>query len=162
MHSWAKTARQIHADEMFVRYHRPDAGEVLLDGQKFNSPMPNRRSESGVAMVHQTQSVRQAWIVDNIWLGRFLKGLVHRRRKAYQDTKEILNGYSTIRTIQSRRSVGIRDADGGNCQSGSYHSKYLNAATSSWLRKWRICSASSTHSKERGVGIILSHKMEEF
>ena len=56
---------------LFGIYH-PDAGETLLDGKKIQFTNAKQALESGVAMVHhELNQVRQASIVDNIWLGGF-------------------------------------------------------------------------------------------
>ena len=153
---------------LFGIYH-PDAGEVLLDGQKIQFTNAKQALESGVAMVHQElNQVRQASIVDNIWLGRFpKKGLFTDEAKAYQDTKEIFKSLD----IQLDPHTKVGDLSVSAMQmveiakAVSYNSKVLvlDEPTSSLTEKevahlFRIIDTL----KERGVGIVyISHKMEE-
>ena len=71
--------------------YNPDEGEIFLEGQPIKFTTAKQALEQGVAMVHQElNQVRQASILDNIWLGRFpKKGFFTDEVKAYNDTKKI-------------------------------------------------------------------------
>ena len=71
--------------------YNPDEGEIFLEGQPIKFTTAKQALEQGVAMVHQElNQVRQASILDNIWLGRFpTKGFFTDEVKAYNDTKKI-------------------------------------------------------------------------
>ena len=52
--------------------YNPDEGEIFLEGQPIKFTTAKQALEQGVAMVHQElNQVRQASILDNIWMGRF-------------------------------------------------------------------------------------------
>lgn len=153
---------------LFGIYHA-DTGEILLDGQKVAFISAKQALESGVAMVHQElNQVRQASIVDNIWLGRYpKKGLFIDKATAYRETQKVfvslgieLDPHTKVGelSVSAMQMVEIAKAV-------SYHSKILvlDEPTSSLTENevahlFRIIGML----KQQGVGIIyISHKMEE-
>lgn len=76
--------------------HRPDAGEIFIDGEKkqFHSAMDAIRC--GIGMVHQHfMLVRRLTVADNVVLGREPKknGIVYDRRAASKRVAEICKQY---------------------------------------------------------------------
>lgn len=75
---------------LFGIYH-PDAGEILLDGQKVEFATARQALDHGVSMVHQElNQVRQRNVMENIWLGRFpMKRLLVDEKRMYAETLRI-------------------------------------------------------------------------
>ena len=153
---------------LFGMYH-PDEGEIFLEGQPIKFTTAKQALEQGVAMVHQElNQVRQASILDNIWLGRFpKKGFFTDETTAYNDTKKIFESLDINidpRTKVEKLSVSEMQMV-EIAKAVSYNSKVLvmDEPTSSLTEKevnhlFKIIDTL----KARGVGIIyISHKMEE-
>ncbi|TDR32739.1 galactose/methyl galactoside ABC transporter ATP-binding protein MglA [Hydromonas duriensis] len=153
---------------LFGMYH-PDEGEIFLEGQPIKFISAKQALEQGVAMVHQElNQVRQASILDNIWLGRFpKKGLFTDEVKAYNDTKTIFESLDINidpRTKVEKLSVSEMQMV-EIAKAVSFNSKVLvmDEPTSSLTEKevnhlFKIIDTL----KARGVGVIyISHKMEE-
>lgn len=153
---------------LFGMYH-PDEGEIFLEGQPIKFTSAKQALENGVAMVHQElNQVRQASVMDNIWLGRYpKKGLFIDENKAYEDSKRIfesldikLDPRTKVETLSVSEMQMVEIA-----KAVSYESKVLvmDEPTSSLTEKevnhlFKIIDTL----KKRGVGIIyISHKMEE-
>ena len=149
--------------------YNPDEGEIFLEGQPIKFTTAKQALEQGVAMVHQElNQVRQASILDNIWLGRFpKKGFFTDEVKAYNDTKKIFESLDINidpRTKVEKLSVSEMQMV-EIAKAVSYNSKVLvmDEPTSSLTEKevnhlFKIIDTL----KARGVGVIyISHKMEE-
>ncbi len=153
---------------LFGIYH-PDEGEIFLDGAPIQFTTAKQALECGVAMVHQElNQVRQASVMDNIWLGRYpKKGLFIDEKRAYEDTKKIFESLDikldpnvkvATLSVSEMQMVEIAKAV-------SYESKILvlDEPTSSLteIEVSHLFKIIDTLTK-RGVGVIyISHKMEE-
>lgn len=153
---------------LFGMYH-PDEGEIFLEGRLIKFGSAKQALDSGVAMVHQElNQVRQANIMDNVWLGRYpKKGLFIDEVRAYDDTKRIfesldiqLDPYTKVGELSVSEMQMVEIA-----KAVSYNSKLLvmDEPTSSLTEKevehlFKIIDTLT----QRGVGVIyISHKMEE-
>lgn len=153
---------------LFGMYH-PDEGEIFLEGRPIKFTSAKQALENGVAMVHQElNQVRQASVMDNIWLGRYpKKAFFTDEAKAYADSKRIfesldikLDPRTKVETLSVSEMQMVEIA-----KAVSYESKILvmDEPTSSLTEKevshlFKIIETL----KKRGVGIIyISHKMEE-
>lgn len=150
--------------------YEKDSGEIFLDGERVEFKSPKEALTSGVAMVHQELSQAQKMSVgENIWLGRYPKGLgfVVREAVMYNKTRELFDslGISTdpkIKvsklTVAQRQMIEIAKAV-------SYNAKVivLDEPTSSLSSKEAEKLFSMIEKlKNMGCGIIyISHKMEE-
>ena len=150
--------------------YEKDSGEIFLDGERVEFKSPKEALTSGVAMVHQELSQAQKMSVgENIWLGRYPKGLgfVVREAVMYNKTRELFDslGISTdpkIKvsklTVAQRQMIEIAKAV-------SYNAKVivLDEPTSSLSSKEAEKLFSMIEKlKKMGCGIIyISHKMEE-
>ncbi|MDR9853950.1 sugar ABC transporter ATP-binding protein [Paenibacillus sp. VCA1] len=153
--------------------YAPDAGEIVLDGEKVQIQSSKDALGYGISMIHQElHPVPFRNVMENIWLGRFpTKGFFPFRfidhKQMYKDTKELFKqldmdvdpnmivgrlSVSKVQSIEIAKAV-------------SYQSKIIimDEPTSS------LTSVEVEHLfrmirdlKKRGVAIIyISHKMEE-
>jgi methyl-galactoside transport system ATP-binding protein len=146
-----------------------DRGEFFLEGKKVSFPNSKRALEHGVSMVHQElNQVHTRSVMENIWLGRFPKGLTGiNHKKMYQNTLAIfedLNINIDPKAIISTLSVSQRQMV-EIAKAVSYDSKVLvfDEPTSS------LSEVEAEHLfrilydlRDRGCGIIyISHRMNE-
>ncbi|MBJ9988581.1 MULTISPECIES: sugar ABC transporter ATP-binding protein [Paenibacillus] len=153
--------------------YSPDAGDILLDGNKVQINNSKDALNLGISMIHQElHPVPFRNVMENIWLGRFpTKGVGFIRfidhKKMYRDTKELFKqldidiepdvmvgklSVSKIQSIEIAKAV-------------SFHARVIimDEPTSSLTgveveHLFRIIR----DLKKRGVAIIyISHKMEE-
>lgn len=69
----------------------PDAGEILLDGQKMAFKSPIEALNAGISMIHQeAHPIRFRPVMENVWLGRFPKrGIAVDHKAMYEQTVEL-------------------------------------------------------------------------
>src|ERR1700722_15098626 len=71
--------------------YRPDAGEVLVDGQAASIATPRQAQEHGIAIVSQELSLcPDLSVEDNIWLGSVRVPLLHRRAEFARRARDAL------------------------------------------------------------------------
>ncbi|MDR2908875.1 MAG: ATP-binding cassette domain-containing protein [Oscillospiraceae bacterium] len=146
-----------------------DSGEIILEGKPVKFASPKQAMENGVSMVHQElNQVHTRSVMENIWLGRFPKGITGvNHKKMYDDTRAIFNGLSISidpgavigsLSVSQRQMVEIARAV-------SHHSKIIvfDEPTSSLTEDevehlFRIIFGL----RDKGCGIIyISHRMSE-
>lgn len=76
---------------LFGLYH-PEEGTIELDGEKVEMADPNTALKLGISMIHQELNpIPYRSVVDNIWVGRFVKkGMVVDEEKMKAMTEELL------------------------------------------------------------------------
>lgn len=146
-----------------------DSGDFILDDKKVSFTNSKQALEHGISMVHQElNQVHTRNVMENIWLGRFPKGITGvNHKKMYQDTLAIFEDLDIPidpRAIISDLSVSQRQMI-EIAKAVSYDSKVLvfDEPTSSLSdveveRLFKIMY----NLRDRGCGIIyISHKMSE-
>lgn len=150
--------------------YEKDSGEIFLDGERVEFKNPKEALTSGVAMVHQELSQAQKMSVsENIWLGRYPKGLgfVVRESIMYNKTRELFHslGISTDPKIKVEKLTVAQRQMIEIAKAVSYKAKVivLDEPTSSLSSKEAEKLFSMIEKlKKMGCGIIyISHKMEE-
>ena len=75
--------------------HRPDVGEIVLDGEKIEPDSAHAAARHGIAMIHQElSSVPNLTIGENIFLGRepmLYSCLAIDKRKLFADAQALLD-----------------------------------------------------------------------
>ncbi|HEX2926644.1 MAG TPA: ATP-binding cassette domain-containing protein, partial [Ruminiclostridium sp.] len=153
--------------------YKPDAGEILLDGQKLEIHNSKDALNYGISMIHQElYPVPQRNVMENVWLGRLpMRGFGPFRfvdhKKMFEDTaalfKELeidINPTTLVKTLSVSKIQSIETA-----KAVSFNSKVIvmDEPTSSLTGNevehlFRIIR----DLRRRGVSIIyISHKMEE-
>lgn len=153
--------------------YKPDAGEIVLNGQKVNMINSKVALDNGISMIHQElHPVPHRNVMENIWLGRFpvkklgpLRFVDH--RKMYAETQKLFEELDmdiSPATIVGKLSVSkIQMME--IAKAVSYRSKVIvmDEPTSS-LTDNEVAQLFRTIREltARGVAIIyISHKMEE-
>ncbi|WP_426449454.1 sugar ABC transporter ATP-binding protein [Paenibacillus sp. S-38] len=153
--------------------YKPDAGEIILDGEKVEINNSKDALNYGVSMIHQElHPVPHRNVMENIWLGRFpLKGFgpfkIVDHRKMLEDTKKLfedlemdidpkeLVGNLSVSKIQSLEIA----------KAVSFNSKIIvmDEPTSSLTgNEVEALFKIINELRSRGVSMIyISHKMEE-
>ncbi|MCP2241043.1 sugar ABC transporter ATP-binding protein [Thermoanaerobacterium thermosaccharolyticum] len=153
--------------------YKPDAGEIILNGNKINIRDSKEALNYGISMIHQElHPVRFRNVMENIWLGRFpMKnyGLVKLvdEKKMYEDTEKLLSSIDVdikpteiVRNLSASRIQYIEIA-----KAISYNAKIIimDEPTSSLTENevdhlFKLIR----NLKENGVAIIyISHKIDE-
>ncbi|MFD1957691.1 sugar ABC transporter ATP-binding protein [Paenibacillus thailandensis] len=153
--------------------YTPDAGEIILDGQKADIKNSKDALAQGVSMIHQElHPVTQRSVMENIWLGRFpMKGVGPFRfidhKKMYDDTVKLfkdLNMKLDPKQLVGELSVSkIQSIE--IAKAVSFNSKVIvmDEPTSSLTgNEVEALFEIINELRSRGVSIIyISHKMEE-
>ncbi|MGF7400525.1 sugar ABC transporter ATP-binding protein [Thermoanaerobacterium thermosaccharolyticum] len=153
--------------------YKPDAGEIILNGNKINIRDSKEALDYGISMIHQElHPVRFRNVMENIWLGRFpMKnyGFVKLvdEKKMYEDTEKLLSSIDVdikpteiVRNLSASRIQYIEIA-----KAISYNAKIIimDEPTSSLTENevdhlFKLIR----NLKENGVAIIyISHKIDE-
>lgn len=153
--------------------YKPDAGDIVLDGQKLEINNSKDALSHGISMIHQElHPVPQRSVMENVWLGRFpttgvgpFQFIDH--KKMYDDTaalfKELeldIDPNTLVKTLSVSKIQSLEIA-----KAVSFHSKIIvmdeptSSLTSNEVEHlFRIIR----DLRSRGVSIIyISHKMEE-
>jgi methyl-galactoside transport system ATP-binding protein len=153
--------------------YKPDAGEIVLDGQKLNIIHSKVALDNGISMIHQElHPVPHRNVMENIWLGRFpvkkigpLRFVDH--KKMYRETEKLFQELdmdispTAIAGKMSVSKIQLMEI----AKAVSYRSKVIvmDEPTSS-LTDNEVGQLFKTIREltGRGVAIIyISHKMEE-
>jgi len=153
--------------------YKPDAGEIILDGERIEIPNSKTALDNGISMIHQElHPVPFRSVMENIWLGRFptrgigpLRFVDHKKmaadtRKLFTDLDMHIDPKTNVRDMSVSKMQSMEIA-----KAVSYNSKVIimDEPTSSLTDNevehlFRIIS----DLKSRGVAIIyISHKIEE-
>ncbi|ADL69845.1 ABC transporter related [Thermoanaerobacterium thermosaccharolyticum DSM 571] len=153
--------------------YKPDAGEIILNGNKINIRDSKEALDYGISMIHQElHPVRFRNVMENIWLGRFpMKnyGFVKLvdEKKMYEDTEKLLSSIDVdikpteiVRNLSASRIQYIEIS-----KAISYNAKIIimDEPTSSLTENevdhlFKLIR----NLKENGVAIIyISHKIDE-
>jgi methyl-galactoside transport system ATP-binding protein len=153
--------------------YKPDAGEIILDGNKINIRDSKEALNHGISMIHQElHPVRFRNVMENIWLGRFpMKnyGVVKLvdEKKMYEDTEKLLKSIDVdikpteiVRNLSASRIQYIEIA-----KAISYNAKIIimDEPTSS-LTENEVDHLFNLikNLKKNGVAVIyISHKIDE-
>ncbi|AST57039.1 D-ribose transporter ATP binding protein [Thermoanaerobacterium thermosaccharolyticum] len=153
--------------------YKPDAGEIILNGNKINIRDSKEALNYGISMIHQElHPVRFRNVMENIWLGRFpMKnyGLVKLvdEKKMYEDTEKLLSSIDVdikpteiVKNLSASRIQYIEIA-----KAISYNAKIIimDEPTSS-LTENEVDHLFNLirNLKKNGVAIIyISHKVDE-
>ena len=146
-----------------------DSGEFFLSGEKVSFANAKQAMLKGVSMVHQElNQVHTRSVMENIWLGRFPKGLFGiNHRKMYQDTLAIFKDLdisidpkaiiSTL-SVSQRQMVEIAKAVSYNSKIVIFDEPSSSLTDDEVERLFRIIF----NLRDRGCGIIyISHRMDE-
>ncbi|QRG68266.1 sugar ABC transporter ATP-binding protein [Brevibacillus choshinensis] len=153
--------------------YKPDAGEILLNGESVTLGSSKDALERGISMIHQElHPVPFRNVMENIWLGRFPvkkvgpfpfvdeKKMVRDTEKLFADLGMDLNPHEIVRNLSVSKVQSLEIA-----KAVSYHSKVIvmDEPTSSLTGNEVEQLFTIIHElKSRGVAIIyISHKMEE-
>lgn len=146
-----------------------DEGEIYLEGKKVKFANTKQAMENGVAMVHQElNQVHTRSVMENIWLGRFPKGVTGiNHKKMYDDTLEIfksldisINPKATISTlsVSQRQMVEIAKAVSHNSKIFVFDEPTSSLTEDEVEHLFRIIF----DLRDKGCGIIyISHRMSE-
>ncbi|MDI3310529.1 MAG: sugar ABC transporter ATP-binding protein [Thermoanaerobacterium sp.] len=153
--------------------YKPDAGEIILNGNKINIRDSKEALDYGISMIHQElHPVRFRNVMENIWLGRFpmknygVLKLVD-EKKMYEDTEKLLKSIDVdikpteiVRNLSASRIQYIEIA-----KALSYNAKIIimDEPTSS-LTENEVDHLFNLirNLKKNGVAIIyISHKIDE-
>lgn len=153
--------------------YKPDAGEIILNGNKINIRDSKEALNYGISMIHQElHPVRYRNVMENIWLGRFpMKnyGIIKLvdEKKMYDDTEKLLSSIDVdikptevVKNLSASRIQYIEIA-----KAISYNAKIIimDEPTSSLTENevdhlFKLIR----NLKENGVAIIyISHKIDE-
>lgn len=153
--------------------YKPDAGEILLNGENVTLNSSKDALLRGISMIHQElHPVPFRNVMENIWLGRFPvkrvgpfpfvdeKKMVRDTAKLFADLGMDLNPHEIVRNLSVSKVQSLEIA-----KAVSYHSKVIvmDEPTSSLTGNEVEQLFTIIHElKSRGVAIIyISHKMEE-
>lgn len=151
----------------------PDAGDILMKGQKVNFREPKDALDHGIAMIHQElHPVPYRNVMENMWLGRFPTRsfgpfrLVDHRKMA-EDTRELFKSLAMdiepeaivgSLSVSKVQSLEIAKAVSYNAQVIIMDEPTSSLTSNEVEHLFRIIG----ELKSRGVAIIyISHKMEE-
>ncbi|WP_199615358.1 sugar ABC transporter ATP-binding protein [Paenibacillus alkalitolerans] len=153
--------------------YKPDAGEILLNGEKVAVNSSKDALDLGISMIHQElHPVPHRNVMENLWLGRFPKKglwpfLFVDHRKMLRDTEKLfrdLNIDIDPHTLVGQLSVSkIQSIEIAKAVSNNAKVIVMDEPTSSLTgneveQLFKIIA----DLKKRGVAIIyISHKMEE-
>ncbi|MGF7397519.1 sugar ABC transporter ATP-binding protein [Thermoanaerobacterium thermosaccharolyticum] len=153
--------------------YKPDAGEIILNGNKINIRDSKEALNYGISMIHQElHPVRYRNVMENIWLGRFpMKnyGIIKLvdEKKMYDDTEKLLSSIDVdikptevVKNLSASRIQYIEIA-----KAISYNAKIIimDEPTSS-LTENEVDHLFNLirNLKKNGVAIIyISHKVDE-
>lgn len=153
--------------------YKPDAGEIILNGQKVTINSSKDALNNGISMIHQElHPVPFRNVMENIWLGRFPvksfgpfkfvdeKKMAQDTAKLFAELEMDINPHTIVGTMSVSRIQMMEIA-----KAVSYNSKVIvmDEPTSS-LTETEVAQLFKTirDLKARGVAIIyISHKMEE-
>ncbi|KQL45114.1 sugar ABC transporter ATP-binding protein [Brevibacillus choshinensis] len=153
--------------------YKPDAGEILLNGENVTLNSSKDALLRGISMIHQElHPVPFRNVMENIWLGRFPvkrigpfpfvdeKKMVRDTEKLFADLGMDMNPHEIVRNLSVSKVQSLEIA-----KAVSYHSKVIvmDEPTSSLTGNEVEQLFTIIHElKSRGVAIIyISHKMEE-
>lgn len=157
--------------KVLIGLYEPDAGEIILKGEKVRFHSPVEALRKGISMIHQEISlVPEMDVAENIWLGREklfqTAGLIN-RKKRYAKTRELMAELG----IDIDPVKKIRDLSVANMQlvelarAVSYHSDIIimDEPTSALTNKEiEILYKIARKLASEGTAIIfISHKLEE-
>jgi methyl-galactoside transport system ATP-binding protein len=153
--------------------YQPDAGEIILNGNKVNIINSKDALELGISMIHQElHPVPHRNVMENLWLGRFPTkrlGPFHfvDHKKMLTETKKLLSdldmdidpktlvGHLSVSKVQS---IEIAKAVSNNAQVIVMDEPTSSLTGNEVQQLFKIIA----DLKRRGVAIIyISHKMEE-
>lgn len=105
--------------KLLTAVHRPDAGEILIEGKPVRIDSPHTARKLGIEMIHQDFSLSpNLSVVDNVFLGRELTrailGLPVLNRKKMKEVSRKVIGETGIR-IDSVQTL-VTDLSGGQRQ----------------------------------------------
>ena len=105
--------------KLLTAVHRPDAGEILIEGRPVRIDSPHTARKLGIEMIHQDFSLSpNLSVVDNVFLGRELTrsvlGLPVLNRKKMKEVSRKVIGETGIR-IDSVQTL-VTDLSGGQRQ----------------------------------------------
>jgi methyl-galactoside transport system ATP-binding protein len=149
--------------------YRPDAGKILLDGEKVQISETIDAIKRGIAMIHQELNyIPERNIQDNIWLGRYeKKGLIVDEKKMTEKTKKLLkqvefdiNPKITAKKLSVSQLQAVEIA-----KAVSYNARVIimdEPTSSLTASETRHLFALIRKLQKEGVSIVyISHKMEE-
>jgi len=149
--------------------NRPDSGEFILEGKKVSFQNAKQAMDSGVAMVHQElNQVHTRSVMENIWLGRFPKGITGiNHKKMAADTQAIFDELdirispkaiiSTL-SVSQRQMVEIAKAVSHNSRVIIFDEPTSSLTNDEVAHLFEIIF----NLRSRGCGIIyISHRMSE-
>lgn len=153
--------------------YKADAGEIFLDGERYEIQSAREAMDKGISMIHQELHVNlHRNVMENIWLGRFPKKKIGPlpfvdQREMYRRTKELLESLDL--SIDPEAKVGEMSVSERQlmeiARAVSYNSKVIimDEPTSSLTENEVGRLFKIIHDlKARGVAIIyISHKIEE-
>lgn len=153
---------------LFGEYKR-DSGEIIYDGRNVEFLNTRQALDNGIAMVHQElNQVLERSVMENIWLGRFIKkGVIVNHKEMYARTKEIFESLSIdINPKQKLGNLSVSQrqlVEIAKALSSSAKIIVLDEATSSLTdNEVEKLFDIVNNLKRRNCGIVyISHKMEE-
>ena len=146
-----------------------DAGEFVFEGRRVSFANARQAMESGISMVHQElNQVHTRSVMENIWLGRFPRGLAGvNHKKMHRDTLAIfeslsirVNPRAVIGTlsVSQRQMVEIAKAVSHNSKIIVFDEPTSSLTDVEVEHLFRIIF----NLRDRGCGIIyISHRMSE-
>ena len=151
--------------------HRPDAGEIILDGERIEPDSAHAAARHGIAMIHQElSSVPNLTIGENIFLGRepmLYSCLAIDKRKLFADAQALLDRVKV--NVDARTPMGALSVSKMQqveiCKALSFRSKIIimDEPTSAITEnEVQTLFSLIRDLKAEGVSIIyITHKMDE-
>ncbi len=153
---------------LFGLYHQEE-GEIALDGKNVDITDPNTALKLGISMIHQELNpIPYRNVVDNIWVGRFVKkGVIVDEEKMKTMTEELLRDLEfdiPLETLAKNLSVSQLQAI-EIAKAVSYDAKVIimdEPTSSLTVAETKHLFKIINRLKSEGRSIIyISHKMEE-
>ncbi len=153
---------------LFGLYHQEE-GEIAVDGKNVDITDPNTALKLGISMIHQELNpIPYRNVVDNIWVGRFVKkGVIVDEEKMKTMTKELLRDLEfdiSVETLAKNLSVSQLQAI-EIAKAVSYDAKVIimdEPTSSLTVAETKHLFKIINRLKSEGRSIIyISHKMEE-
>jgi methyl-galactoside transport system ATP-binding protein len=153
---------------LFGLYHQEE-GEIALDGKNVDITDPNTALKLGISMIHQELNpIPYRNVVDNIWVGRFVKkGVIVDEEKMKTMTEELLRDLEfdiPVETLAKNLSVSQLQAI-EIAKAVSYDAKVIimdEPTSSLTVAETKHLFKIINRLKSEGRSIIyISHKMEE-
>ncbi len=153
---------------LFGLYHQEE-GEIALDGKNVDITDPNTALKLGISMIHQELNpIPYRNVVDNIWVGRFVKkGVIVDEEKVKTMTEELLRDLEfdiPLETLAKNLSVSQLQAI-EIAKAVSYDAKVIimdEPTSSLTVAETKHLFKIINRLKSEGRSIIyISHKMEE-